>query len=404
MEECDQKQIQLFIEKITSHDKNYSEIFASMKTIKVLIGKQPSLYQKLITNERNEVLNTANKMVSDYFIEHEKLVSVEEIVVLLQFLHNMCVGQQDFCNEMWSRMEGLFIKLLNIDGEVKLKNVLAAIILQLLKHNCAPLNNTELMVNILKGVLNTIMVDDSIHFPLIVIQELIRNQPEFSFDLAYEHLNLQQKLILLDIIAEEKIEKMPVQLVKFLASTFKKQSAILMTVMKQESVTNPSETIRILKLIGTFSHSNEFIHVLQSDKSLVIDAVYLLRMVHDSGKSNPNHMFSVVKNMTEVSNIEKMESDPVFGFKRDLIRLIGNLCHENRENQDQVREINGIELLLDCSPIDGKNPYISQWVIFAIRNICLGNQENQAVLNSVSKNGTTDKQMLEEIGVQLQGM
>ena len=70
----------------------------------------------------------------------------------------------------------------------------------------------------------------------------------------------------------------------------------------------------------------------------------------------------------------------------------------------QVREINGIELLLDCSPIDGKNPYISQWVIFAIRNICLGNQENQVVLNSVSKNGTTDKQMLEEIGVQLQGM
>ena len=73
-------------------------------------------------------------------------------------------------------------------------------------------------------------------------------------------------------------------------------------------------------------------------------------------------------------------------------------------NYFQVREINGIELLLDCSPIDGKNPYISQWVIFAIRNICLGNQENQAVLNSVSKNGTTDKQMLEEIGVQLQGM
>jgi len=127
-------------------------------------------------------------------------------------------------------------------------------------------------------------------------------------------------------------------------------------------------------------------------------------MVHESGKSNPDHMFGTVKSITEVGNTEKMESDPVFGFKRDLIRLIGNLCHEKRENQDQVREINGIELILDCSPIDGKNPYISQWVIFAIRNICLGNQENQAVLNSVSKTGTTDKQMLEEIGVQIQGM
>jgi hypothetical protein len=29
--------------------------------------------------------------------------------------------------------------------------------------------------------------------------------------------------------------------------------------------------------------------------------------------------------------------DPVFGFKRDLIRLIGNLCYKSKENQDLVR-------------------------------------------------------------------
>ena len=35
-------------------------------------------------------------------------------------------------------------------------------------------------------------------------------------------------------------------------------------------------------------------------------------------------------------NNEAFASDPVFGFKRDLIRLIGNLCHKNKENQDLV--------------------------------------------------------------------
>jgi len=30
---------------------------------------------------------------------------------------------------------------------------------------------------------------------------------------------------------------------------------------------------------------------------------------------------------------------PVHGFKRDLIRLIGNLCYENKENQDLVSSI-----------------------------------------------------------------
>ena len=60
--------------------------------------------------------------------------------------------------------------------------------------------------------------------------------------------------------------------------------------------------------------------------------------------------------------------------------------------------------MLDCSPIDGKNPFISQWVIFAIRNVCLGNPDNQAVLNSISKDGKMDKTVLEEVGVQIQNM
>ena len=70
----------------------------------------------------------------------------------------------------------------------------------------------------------------------------------------------------------------------------------------------------------------------------------------------------------------------------------------------QIREINGIELLLDCSPVDGKNPFISQWVLFAIRNICLGNPDNQAVIYSISKDGKMDKKLLEDVGVQIKNM
>ena len=36
-------------------------------------------------------------------------------------------------------------------------------------------------------------------------------------------------------------------------------------------------------------------------------------------------------------------SSPVHGFKRDLIRLIGNLSHGNKENQDLVRIISIID-------------------------------------------------------------
>ena len=33
----------------------------------------------------------------------------------------------------------------------------------------------------------------------------------------------------------------------------------------------------------------------------------------------------------------------------------------------QVRDIDGIPLLLDCTPIDANNPIMTQWVIFALR-------------------------------------
>ena len=49
------------------------------------------------------------------------------------------------------------------------------------------------------------------------------------------------------------------------------------------------------------------------------------------------------------------------------------------DNSFQVREIEGIQLLLDCSSADGHNPFITQWVILAIRNLCFGNKENQVL-------------------------
>ena len=39
----------------------------------------------------------------------------------------------------------------------------------------------------------------------------------------------------------------------------------------------------------------------------------------------------------------------------------------NKAEYHQVRDIDGIPLLLDCSPIDANNPIMTQWVIFALR-------------------------------------
>ena len=68
----------------------------------------------------------------------------------------------------------------------------------------------------------------------------------------------------------------------------------------------------------------------------------------------------------------------------------------------QMRDLETIPLLLDCSSIDGVNPLITQWVIFALRNLTEMNPENRDVLASVEGRGTIDAELAEEFGIKFQ--
>lgn len=43
-------------------------------------------------------------------------------------------------------------------------------------------------------------------------------------------------------------------------------------------------------------------------------------------------------------------------LKRDLVRLLGILCHEKRAVQDRIREAGGIEVVMNMCVIDERNP------------------------------------------------
>ena len=42
--------------------------------------------------------------------------------------------------------------------------------------------------------------------------------------------------------------------------------------------------------------------------------------------------------------------------------------------------------------------------MFAIRNVCLGNHDNQAILYAIDKTGKMDKKLLEAVGVQIEDL
>lgn len=90
--------------------------------------------------------------------------------------------------------------------------------------------------------------------------------------------------------------------------------------------------------------------------------------------------------------------NPVFGFKRDIIGLIANCLHKNREGQDYLRESGALYALLECTRIDQNNPFIQQWCIFALRNALEANESNQKFVQNLQEQKMIyDEKLLDRI-------
>ena len=52
--------------------------------------------------------------------------------------------------------------------------------------------------------------------------------------------------------------------------------------------------------------------------------------------------------------------------------------------------MDGLPLLMDCSAFAGTNPLITEIVVFALRNLCDGNPENQKTVSEIKKEGNIE--------------
>ncbi len=80
----------------------------------------------------------------------------------------------------------------------------------------------------------------------------------------------------------------------------------------------------------------EIQHQIKTFYTLCIVSAELLEQVHAIGKASKN-IFSSAQNFTSFSDDgDSSSNSPVISFKAHLIRLIGNLCHSNTNNQNKV--------------------------------------------------------------------
>nr|KAJ3417723.1 hypothetical protein HK105_000880 [Polyrhizophydium stewartii] len=91
---------------------------------------------------------------------------------------------------------------------------------------------------------------------------------------------------------------------------------------------------------------------------------------------------------------EQVQGNTFFMLKVDIIKVLANLAFESRRVQDLVRRLDGLPLVL--------SQYLREHALFAVRNLVMGNAENQALVASLEAREVVPNAMLDEMGVHAQ--
>ncbi|XP_070785247.1 ataxin-10 [Enoplosus armatus] len=326
----------------------------------------------------------------------------------IQFLGNLAVGNQMCKDAIWQlSFPNLLLRMLSVSDE-KTVNYASMVL-----HTCLDDAKVE-----------ELSEPQNIQLALRVM-ELCRTQPDLDWTVIiatqhflkssalvesmYSGMSHHERITLLELLfaqlREEDSEEtgIPPSVARFLASSFQKDCGAVLTLATGSASSDEvlQEALTVISLLDVLcemtSDLRQFMF-LQNHPDLLVTTVGLLEQVHAIGKASKN-IFSAAQNFSSFSGDGDSSShSPVISFKAHLIRLIGNLCHGNTNNQNKVRELEGLPLILDNCNIDSNNPFISQWAIFAIRNLLEHNTQNQELVATLERRGTADYSALRELG------
>lgn len=72
-------------------------------------------------------------------------------------------------------------------------------------------------------------------------------------------------------------------------------------------------------------------------------------------------------------------------LKKLAVLVMSSLVWKNRQVQDQIRPLGGIEAVLNCCSYDEHNPYIREHAIMCLRFLMEGNKENQDHIRALER-------------------
>ncbi|CAN8308971.1 unnamed protein product [Cochlearia groenlandica] len=93
---------------------------------------------------------------------------------------------------------------------------------------------------------------------------------------------------------------------------------------------------------------------------------------------------------------------PYRGFRRDMVAVVGNCVYRRKDVQDEIRERDGLLLMLQQCVTDDENQFLREWGLWCVRNLLEGNEENQRQVAELEIQGSVDVPQLREIGLKVE--
>ncbi|CAL8126392.1 unnamed protein product [Orchesella dallaii] len=307
----------------------------------------------------------------------------------LQFLANFIVENSSNAALVSSVFSTHLIPLLKTFHSDEKVVQYIAMILHLLLKQC------PVGVKVEQALLSSLLENLHLEFVIYAMESLA--QEDVLSDM-YEEMEPKNRIKLLSFLNERPdiVVRLSEKAVSVVRNNFVERSDFILKSKVGDSDDVFSWEIAILleALCGISATGNEF---LKSDSVLMTTVLFLLRQIQEAGRNadDTENVFAPVEDLKKLtstasvqSNEDDMRAHPTFLFKAHLIRLVANIAHKSKSNQDMVRELECLPIILDNCKLDARNPFIAQWSVLAIRNLCEGNEDNQLYIREVQRMDT----------------
>lgn len=145
--------------------------------------------------------------------------------------------------------------------------------------------------------------------------------------------------------------------------------------------------LHIIAELSKFNATKQFIEHYSDFLPRLID---VFKFIHDN-----------IKPITiKTAKIEEITKFP--SVKSYIIVILSYLAFESFDNQEKIRELGGLALVLSNCIIDNNNSFIKEQAIVCLKYLLNKNPKNQQVVAELEAEKTVDDEVLQDVGYQVE--